>query len=451
VAAKKRKCTKSRPQRKSRSKGISELEIRKEFEPGPGYLEESLRNQALHHLQTYLGIQSGSSVSLNMDKPRYKKAELVVPQKTAKDQRLYIKFYATDRNSGKLKRKRYFKIPGKNLVEKKKNANVLINQINNALADGYMLGSNQPKSLDELPKLKTAISEYKVSKKNNRTYGKRLDMYLKPYLDYCRSSGLLEERLSLLDSKHALKFYDYLTSQNYANRSINNNISYARSIWNWINERYSVSKNPFKGIKPLPNGVGRNLAFTPEQITLLKEQHTKFPDLAVLAEFMYYTLARTNEISLMQLKHIDFQKGIITIPPENSKTGYLRHVLIGTPLRRLLKNYISEDYDRDSYLFSRRQGSINKYVAFSPGNTLIDSKRFGERYRKYILKPLGFSKDYTLYSWKHTGVIMAHNAGVTDADIMQQTGHRNYESFTKYMKSLGLFARGQFAEKIPEL
>jgi hypothetical protein len=46
---------------------------------------------------------------------------------------------------------------------------------------------------------------------------------------------------------------------------------------------------------------------------------------------------------------------------------------------------------------------------------------------------------------------MAHRAGVTDANIMQQTGHQSYASFTKYMKSLGLFARGQFADKVPEI
>jgi hypothetical protein len=64
---------------------------------------------------------------------------------------------------------------------------------------------------------------------------------------------------------------------------------------------------------------------------------------------------------------------------------------------------------------------------------------------------LGYSELYTFYSWKHTGVISAHKAGVSDDDIMLQTGHKNYGSFQVYLKSLGLFQNETFAKMIPKL
>jgi hypothetical protein len=48
-------------------------------------------------------------------------------------------------------------------------------------------------------------------------------------------------------------------------------------------------------------------------------------------------------------------------------------------------------------------------------------------------------------------VIAAHKAGVSDNDIKKQTGNKDYGSFQKYLKSLGLFDNQDFASKIPDL
>jgi integrase len=79
------------------------------------------------------------------------------------------------------------------------------------------------------------------------------------------------------------------------------------------------------------------------------------------------------------------------------------------------------------------------------------SKYAGNRFRENVLEPLSFSKDYTFYSWKHTGVCMWYKAGNSIADIQQQAGWTDPQTFKVYLKSLGLFNNNGLKEKSPKL
>jgi hypothetical protein len=58
-----------------------------------------------------------------------------------------------------------------------------------------------------------------------------------------------------------------------------------------------------------------------------------------------------------------------------------------------------------------------------------------------VLKRLDYKDDYTLYSWKHTGVVKAWKAEMIQAAIQTQMGHMNTVSFRVYIKSLSLFGK----------
>ena len=86
-----------------------------------------------------------------------------------------------------------------------------------------------------------------------------------------------------------------------------------------------------------------------------------------------------------------------------------------------------------------------------PGKRYNDYANMGKYYRDRVLNPLNFSKDHTFYSWKHTGVVLAHKNKVPDYKIMQQGGWRTYAAFARYLKSLGLEDNQEFINKMPML
>ena len=109
---------------------------------------------------------------------------------------------------------------------------------------------------------------------------------------------------------------------------------------------------------------------------------------------------------------------------------------------KLLKQHIPKNADPDWYLFSK---------GFQPGPEHYNSKYFGERYRENVLDMLKYHKDFTLYSWKHTGVVMAVEAGVPHADIINQGGWNDPHSYFTYLKGLGLMVNDGVKTKWPDL
>ncbi len=92
----------------------------------------------------------------------------------------------------------------------------------------------------------------------------------------------------------------------------------------------------------------------------------------------------------------------------------------------------------------------NEYVFQSKNGIKPVSKNvMGYRYRQ-LVKKLKLSKEYTLYSWKHSGVVSAYNAGVDIKTLQKQCRHQSLEQTDIYLKSLGL-DENKAINKIPEL
>lgn len=358
----------------------------------------------------------------------------------------HIEFYYTPLGELKKKRVRFFSIPGETEKEKLEAASICMAEISNKLRNGTI--ENNKDYLN----FKVCYQEYLKSKSHLKTSGARLEMTLKPLLKFIGENELTDKQFRDFPLNFAENFRNYLFGRKLSNRTINNYCTASKTLWNYFLDKKFTDHNVFEKIKKISVGTGRNLAFLPNQIKELKILHQKFPDLEFLAMFMYYTLLRTNEISNLKVKHfLNPKKDQIYLPSEFSKNGFERYVTIPKPLQKMIDERKIRLKNTEWYVFGRVTLANSRYKPIGLSPYKMESKNIGHKYREQILDKGEFSKDYTLYSWKHTGVVNAHNAGIPDADIMQQTGHRSYESFTKYMKSLGLFKRGQYADRIPEI
>lgn len=72
----------------------------------------------------------------------------------------------------------------------------------------------------------------------------------------------------------------------------------------------------------------------------------------------------------------------------------------------------------------------------------------GDRIR--IVEKLKMKKNFTLYSWKHTGVVNAYHAGIDIKSIQMQCRHHSIQQTDTYLKSLG-FTDNEEILRIPEI
>ncbi len=72
-----------------------------------------------------------------------------------------------------------------------------------------------------------------------------------------------------------------------------------------------------------------------------------------------------------------------------------------------------------------------------------DLARYSSKRHRKLLQKLGYGPEYTLYGWKHSGVIAAYLAGLDVLAIQQMCGHSSVDMTYTYLRNIGLVRSGQ--------
>ena len=362
--------------------------------------------------------------------------------------RWYIEFYAWDVQQKKLVRKRFYEI--NNFAAQKDRityANRIIRQVNKLLEEGFHFDLNKvPEEAAEEPiknhSLDSAL-DYALEVKKPSIRSTSYPSYksaVKIFKGWATENRQLEIDVAYFDKLRAVYFNDYLfVERAYAAKTVNGHISYLKSLFEVLVEREIILKNPFKGIKKHKEGLSRrNLAFSVEQIEEIKKIISeRNPKLWLFIQFIYYCYLRPNEIRQLKKSHIQLATRQIFIPNYISKNNREGYVTLPESFYKELA--IAEELKSDQeYIFP---GSLP--------DKPISKNMMGLRFHK-LIKELNLGKDYTLYSWKHSGVVSAYNAGVDIKTIQNQCRHQSLEQTDVYLKSLGLGV-SQAINNIPEL
>lgn len=439
------------------------------FDSGPGH-KENVENQHFNETQTTflqkveqkvenaikLVIPEKLPYMNNISLP-YILPQLIIPSKKSKDQRIHVVYHVYDENLGRLIRIRYFKIPGDTHNEQITAAQmVVIPYITNKLVTGYVHNSNKLSNNKYYDPNKLTIIDavnfaYNLKKARLGTRAKEnYSYYINGFIDFVKESNYEKHSIEKFTGDIAREFQNYLGVKGFSNRTTNNFTDTIKTMINVLlkQDNPPLSKNPFINIDKVKAGMGKNIAFNKEQKRLIFEySKEKWPQAYFLAVFMYYTLMRTNEICTIQRKHIGYvQPGYIYLEGvDNSKRIFSRNIQITDRLAGIFKEFGILDLPPETYLFSKDR--------MLPGPEKLETKRMGGKYREWILDmipELKGKREYTLYSWKHTGVIGAYISGIAPHNIMRQTGHRDRQGFETYLKSLGLVTKTDFNEKMPD-
>lgn len=168
----------------------------------------------------------------------------------------------------------------------------------------------------------------------------------------------------------------------------------------------------------------RNKAYTSEMIISIKTDldNEGNEDLRDYIEFIYLSLMRPSEIRSIRIKDIDLEHRQIRIM---GKTGD-RLIPISDQLHRLIIKRLTVDHNFNYFLFGMAgKVSVNR----------MSVDFFADKYRT-IKDKYHLDENYTLYAWKHTGVIRMIKAGFKDEEIRILSGHKTQAAFEAYKRDL---------------
>lgn len=369
---------------------------------------------------------------------KYKLARLLIPNIKSKDQRWVIKYWCED-STGVYRLFREFDFQHLNVTQRKDYANRRIAEINAALKKGAYAEPTAADSNDMY--LVTTLQNTLANLRGLRpTTIKNYTIYTNKLIEWLNEVGfarLLTERLT---NENVNDFINYLFVCKLSNRTINNHIEHITTIFN----KAKINNNPFAKFPKFQTEIGRNIAYNEAQRNeLTAHMAAKDNNLLMVCKHMYYTLMRPNEISQLKVGDIAaYHQHQIAFSAEVSKNKMYRNITLPKGYEDELLQWLAKfNAKPDWFLFGRK---------FMPGPNHYPPNQMADSYRTRVLVPLNYSKDYTFYSWKHTGVVSLYRAGVKPYAIRLQLGHINDKSFETYLKSLGLFENDEIRNHYPD-
>lgn len=359
-----------------------------------------------------------------------------------------ISFWAWDGIQQKMVRKRLYEINKyKTEAERRAYANNYIKELNKRLKAGMHLNNVEDKdeikikSLRILNALDYALELIKATKRHETYLSYNSDV--NAFKSFLEKNNLDHIVVTHLKKEQVYLFIDYLqVNKGLSNVTVNNKLACLKSLFSKLEERGIVETNPFSKVKNLKKIVtNKNLAYSPEQVQDLKKAlQENEPYLWLFVQFIYYTYIRPAELRRLKVGSIDFVNGKITISANISKNKNESTLSLPLPLLKELKRLGIDKFDKSLYLFTAKKEPSFKEI----------SKNYMSLRHKALLDEKGFDNNYTLYSWKHTGVVNAYKAGIDIKSIQLQCRHSSIEQTDHYLKSLG-FQENKEIMNIPEI
>lgn len=239
--------------------------------------------------------------------------------------------------------------------------------------------------------------------------------------------------------KDAIGFLNHLFTLNYANKTIKGTVGAIKALYNRYIDLNDLDdfKNPFLRLPIVRTHSKSKMYFNELQQAKMKKYLSEHnPDLWLACQLQFYCFIRPNELRQLKSENININAGYIEIPSEIAKNRKTQKVMI--PTHFLPELLFVDKLNQNEFIFKDRNG-----------NCVSHSKHWKQHSK--VLKHLGFSSNYSFYSWKHTGVVKAVKAGIHIKDIQLQLRHHSLDMVNEYLKNLGVMDMDRIRDLFPSI
>lgn len=366
--------------------------------------------------------------------------------------RYYIEFWAYDEVMGDIRRRRISKLP-RNIKlndmeprERQTVATYYMSEINNMLHKGWHFKADKSQANDfeltEISKMtiKEAImhavfisNEMKGLKSNSKGYYENKGRIFTEWLDLTRQDKL---NIRKLDAELFLRFMDYVKKERkVANKTYNHYINGIHTLVSDLMKRDKklFKQHPLQGVAKLPVKAFKHAAYSDKQMKQIRNLLERSPEKKYILryiQFIYYTLARPNEIRYLKVGHIDLENKRILIQGDEAK-GDEEYCGIPPALLDIIKEDKLLLNPPDYYVFGHEG---------KPGTRVVGGRRFYDHNVK-ILKELrlrDINRRYSLYSYKHSGALSLYLATKDIKLLQRQMRHKKVSQTEDYLRDLGI-------------
>ncbi|TDQ12152.1 tyrosine-type recombinase/integrase [Pedobacter metabolipauper] len=255
--------------------------------------------------------------------------------------------------------------------------------------------------------------------------------YVGKFENYLFEAKKADIRLDQIDAKFISDMLEWLkVHHDWNGTTYNNHLNYWVTLLNWFAKkpRFWIKREEFdigtdgeiehKNTKPM-----KNQYFGDTVAENVKKAMLKYPKVLYFSQFIYFSCMRPDEIRNLKVENVDIKGRYIKIIGKTKS----RTVPICDELAEMLTSLRLEQFPANYYVIGY-QAEVS--------DQMHSENYFTRVFREDIRKPLGLSDNFTMYGWKHTRVVDLLNAGYTDAEIMNLTGHRDTASYDKYKREL---------------
>lgn len=338
------------------------------------------------------------------------------------ERKWFVHYYAPDLVTGKPKRIRVYGNLNsiEDIQQRYARAHVLMDEVQRL---GGRNGSHSA-LLDELANMRVLLNA-------------------KTYSGYSAAITLLHTYLKSDQDRHlsrdtAISFLLWLKKRGKSDTTVYNYKLRLSAVYGSIKKRHPHYVNPFADIDIVKRKAKSLQYFTPAHINRIKLHcENTDPQLWLAIQLMYYCFIRPGEMRLLKYGDLHTDLGFIEMRDEISKNGKTEKVVIPEQLLPVLR---------------KLHGKVNEYIftSIKSNGEPIGVNTLYERFKK-VLQDLEIKGRYSFYSWKHTGAVMAVEAGINIKHLQLQLRHSSLEITDEYLKNMRVLDSDDLKHKFPSL
>jgi site-specific recombinase XerD len=267
----------------------------------------------------------------------------------------------------------------------------------------------------------------------------RMQRDLRRFFEYLASRGLLPQEVKPSDAQGFQGFLIETGRQDgkpYGEGSVISFIKAASAFYEYLKTTRKVISNPFKAMKRIkvPKKIPINM-LKEKQMSELLETFTHFNECKsvkdrirkykthVIAELMYSTGMRIEEVSMLEPSDVDLERGVVTV--EEGKGGKRRECFLNEYAKEVLRLYVNEFY---GLIFNRSSNTELLFGAASDALGKLVNRELKRACHGLKLRPI------TSHGFRHSLGLHLLRSGCDIRHIAEILGHerlKNTEIYTR--------------------
>lgn len=363
------------------------------------------------------------------------------------DKAAWVEWKLRDPRTQELKRFRIYEgiLNATSVAERKRVADMIIEDITNRLADGWNPFEAEKVSYKDLLTEQRIIARWggattapatvcyylssflgwkkpSIIPHSFQTYASKLRIFK----EWCQRNDR-DKHPALIQQEDIVNFIVTMAEQcHWSRRTVTKYQQILHHFWAWLIQEKVCEENPVRGIPSV--GVQRDDAAKPIppriRKVLLQYMREHDPQLMLACMLEYYCAIRPNEMRLLRLSEIDLQHHCIRIPCTIAKNRTTQSVDLPAQMYDELVAMELDAYPPTFYLFGK---------CGEPGPECLGKNTLRWRFDA-IRDALGISKVYKFYSFKHTGGVELVNAGIDTWQLQRHFRHSSVATTEAYIR-----------------